>query len=69
MEVKREARLKARAAVLKAMAHPSRLLIIEELVQSPSCVQELTEMVGADMSTVTEDVAPPAAAQTVALPV
>ncbi len=47
-------RLNARARVLKAMAHPSRLLIVDELARSPRCVNELTEMVGADMSTVSK---------------
>ena len=49
---KQEARVKARAKVLKAMAHPSRLTILEELEQGERCVCELTDAVGADMSTV-----------------
>ena len=44
----------ARAKILKAMAHPSRLLIIEELQKQERCVNELTEMVGADTSTVSK---------------
>ena len=39
-------RYEARAKILKAMAHPSRLLIIEELQKQERCVNELTEMVG-----------------------
>jgi len=44
----------ARAKILKAMAHPSRLLIIEELQKQERCVNELTNMVGADTSTVSK---------------
>jgi len=44
----------ARAKIIKAMAHPSRLFIIEELSKSKRCVNELTEMIGADTSTVSK---------------
>ena len=47
-------RYEARAKILKAMAHPSRLLIIEELQKKERCVNELTDMVGADTSTVSK---------------
>jgi DNA-binding transcriptional ArsR family regulator len=50
----RLAKLTIQANVLKAMAHPSRLCILEELAQKERCVCELTEMVGADMSTVSK---------------
>jgi ArsR family transcriptional regulator len=54
----RDARIKARfedrARVIKAMAHPSRLYIIEELAKGERCVRELTEMIGADVSTVSK---------------
>ena len=46
------ARFKARAQVLKAMAHPTRLYIVDQLAACERCVRDLTEMVGADMSTV-----------------
>jgi DNA-binding transcriptional ArsR family regulator len=49
-----KARWDARAAVMKAMAHPTRLMIVEKLSEKPYCVQELTEMVGADISTVSK---------------
>lgn len=49
-----KSRYEARAKILKAMAHPSRLLIIEELHKQERCVNELTERVGADMSTVSK---------------
>ncbi|MFO7570189.1 MAG: metalloregulator ArsR/SmtB family transcription factor [Smithellaceae bacterium] len=44
----------ARAKIIKAMAHPSRLLIIEELNKGERCVGELTDMIGADTSTVSK---------------
>lgn len=47
-------RYEARAGILKAMAHPSRLLIIDELQKQERCVSELTEMIGADTSTVSK---------------
>jgi ArsR family transcriptional regulator, arsenate/arsenite/antimonite-responsive transcriptional repressor len=42
------------AKVIKAIAHPSRLFIIEELNKKERCVGELTEMIGADASTVSK---------------
>ncbi|MBN1471030.1 MAG: winged helix-turn-helix transcriptional regulator [Syntrophaceae bacterium] len=44
----------AQAKIIKAIAHPSRLLIIEELNKKEHCVGELTEMIGADASTVSK---------------
>ena len=54
MDVDKKRHLDARARVLKAMAHPSRLFIIEELEKEERCVCDLTEMIGADMSTVSK---------------
>ena len=54
MKAKQLARFKARANVLKALAHPSRLFMVEVLSEKPYCVTELTEMVGADTSTVSK---------------
>jgi len=48
------ARYEARSRVFKALAHPSRLLILDELMRGERCVHELTEAVGADMSTVSK---------------
>jgi ArsR family transcriptional regulator len=50
-------RYEARARVLKALAHPSRLLMIDELARQERCVCELAEIVGADMSTVSKHLA------------
>lgn len=41
-----------RAEILKAMAHPSRLMIIDALAQGERCVCELQELVGSSMPTV-----------------
>lgn len=54
MDEKRRVLLKARAGVLKAMAHPTRLFIIEELEKEERCVCDLTEQIGADVSTVSK---------------
>jgi ArsR family transcriptional regulator len=47
-------RLAARANIIKALAHPSRLMMVEELSARERCVCELAELVGADMSTVSK---------------
>ena len=52
MNRKTVARYEARARIIKAMAHPSRLFIVDELSHGERCVCELTEMIGVDMSTV-----------------
>ena len=54
MDAKQKARYEARAGVIKAMGHPTRLFIVEELSRGERCVCELTEMVGADVSTVSK---------------
>ena len=47
-------RFEARAKIIKAMAHPTRLFLIDELSKGERCVCELTGMVGADVSTVSK---------------
>jgi DNA-binding transcriptional ArsR family regulator len=54
MNSRDKARYEARAHVIKAMAHPTRLFIVEELSRRERCVCELTEMIGADVSTVSK---------------
>lgn len=54
MDKNRKTVLDARAGVLKAMAHPTRLFIIEELEKEERCVCDLTEQIGADVSTVSK---------------
>ena len=56
--MKRQDRYEARVRVVKAMAHPSRMFIVDELSRSGErCVCELTEMIGADISTVSKHLA------------
>jgi DNA-binding transcriptional ArsR family regulator len=42
----------ARARIIKAMAHPTRLIIIDELSRHRCCVRELTALIGDDISTI-----------------
>jgi len=57
VDQKERARYEARARIIKAMAHPTRLFIVDELSRGERCVCELTEMIGADMSTVSKHLA------------
>ncbi len=57
MATKMEERLKAHAKVLKALAHPTRLLLIEELARKPRCVCELRDVAHLDISTVSKHLA------------
>lgn len=54
MDSQTQAKFEIRARVIKAMAHPTRLFIVDELSRQTRCVCELTEMIGADMSTVSK---------------
>ncbi len=47
----------ARAKVAKALAHPSRLLMLDALAEKEMCVCDLTDLVGADQSTVSKHLA------------
>ncbi len=47
----------ARAQVMKALAHPTRLLIVEHLAQGPASVGELAKTAGQDISTVSRHLA------------
>ncbi len=47
-----KARYKAQAKVHKALAHPTRLFIVEQLAKQERCVNDLTEMIGVEMPTV-----------------
>ena len=58
MEPRTHAYYAARARVVKALAHPTRLFVVDELSRhGKRCVYELTDMVGADMSTVSRHLA------------
>jgi ArsR family transcriptional regulator len=54
MEKKLRARYEGRARIIKALAHPTRLFIVDELSKRERCVCELTELVGSDISTVSK---------------
>lgn len=54
MELQIKAKYEARAKIVKAIAHPTRLFIIDELHKGERCVCELTEMIKADTSTVSK---------------
>lgn len=54
MNEKQKNLFEARAKVVKAMAHPTRLFIVDELSRAERCVAELTDMIGADTSTVSK---------------
>ena len=54
MDQKLKARYDAKARILKAMAHATRLFIVDELSKGERCVCELTGMVGDDVSTVSK---------------
>lgn len=43
-----------RVAIIKALAHPSRLAIADALQEGEQCVCDLRELVGADLSTVSK---------------
>lgn len=46
-----------RTRILKAMAHPSRLLMLEALRDGELCVCDLRDLVGSDLSTVSKHLA------------
>jgi ArsR family transcriptional regulator len=54
MDAKTSQRYQLRARVIKALAHPSRLLIVDKLAEHEHCVNELTALIGSDMSTVSK---------------
>lgn len=54
MDPKTKTLFEARAQVIKALAHPTRLFFVDELSRGERCVCELQEMVGSDMSTISK---------------
>lgn len=42
----------SQARIMKTLAHHTRLFIVNELAKSALCVNEITEMVGVDISTI-----------------
>ena len=54
MDSKIKAQYQAKASIIKAMSHPTRLFIVDELSKGERCVCKLTEMVGDDISTISK---------------
>ncbi|MCK5879461.1 MAG: winged helix-turn-helix transcriptional regulator [Holophagae bacterium] len=54
MDKKTQIRCEELALVMKALGHPTRSFIVLELANGPRCVCKLTEMIGADISTVSK---------------
>ena len=54
MSPRTKAKYEARAAIIKALSHPTRLFIVDQLESGKRCVCELTKLIGADMSTVSK---------------
>jgi ArsR family transcriptional regulator len=47
-----QAKYKNQSRILKALAHPTRLFIVDELAHGERSVRELTDMIGVEMPTV-----------------
>jgi len=54
MDKKTQTLFEERARIIKAMAHPTRLFIVDRLSRQEHCVCELTRLIGADTSTVSK---------------
>ncbi|MGA1790993.1 MAG: ArsR/SmtB family transcription factor [bacterium] len=54
MDAQIKAHYEAQAKIIKAISHPTRLFIVDELKRQERCVNELTQMIGADVSTVSK---------------
>ncbi|WNO10680.1 metalloregulator ArsR/SmtB family transcription factor [Teredinibacter sp. KSP-S5-2] len=54
MNPKDKALYEAKARILKALAHPTRLWMAEELVNGERCVCEFTDVIDADFSTISK---------------
>ena len=52
MSIGNKQKYESRAKILKAMAHPTRLFIVDQLAKKELCVKDLTGMIGDDISTV-----------------
>jgi len=57
MDEREKALLEAKAAVLKALAHPTRLWMTEQLAGGERCVCEFVEALDVDFSTVSKHLA------------
>lgn len=58
MNAKKRAQYEAGAVIMKALAHPTRLLIVDKLAEiGESCVGDLTQIIRSDTSTVSRHLA------------
>ena len=57
MKKKSPEHYEARAKIARALAHPTRLLLLDVLKQKETCVCDLTDIVGVDQSTVSKHLA------------
>ncbi|MFA7658115.1 MAG: metalloregulator ArsR/SmtB family transcription factor [Candidatus Gastranaerophilaceae bacterium] len=54
MENKIHQKYKNRSEIMKALAHPTRLFIVDFLADGEKCVCEIVEQVGVDISTISK---------------
>ena len=54
MTNRQKAIYQTRSTIIKALAHPTRLFIIDQLAKKSYCVCELTAMVGDDITTISK---------------
>jgi len=54
MNEQQKALIEAKANVLKALGHPTRLWMAEQLINGEKCVCELAETIDADFSTISK---------------
>ncbi len=57
MDEATQSQYQARATVIKAMGHPTRLFIVHELEHGEQCVCDLQAKIGVDLSTVSRHLA------------
>jgi ArsR family transcriptional regulator len=57
MKGKEKALIEAKANVLKALGHPTRLWMAEQLAEGEKCVCEFVENIDADFSTISKHLA------------
>lgn len=54
MDARTMKRMEARARIMKALAHPTRLFLMDSIAKAERPVAELAQMAGADISTVSK---------------
>ncbi|MBD3346938.1 MAG: metalloregulator ArsR/SmtB family transcription factor [Chitinivibrionales bacterium] len=54
MKQQEKLKFEAQAQIMKALAHSTRLFIVHRLAEREHCVCELTDLIGADISTVSK---------------